>query len=680
MKEMLPQPNELPTSGKAALRKLEMLTYPCTEVEHLFCDECLQLVETVNIACDHSGDHSKFYTFPIGEQIKHMFEHRRLASVIDLYRDHHTRKDGYICDIVDGTEYRKIKIQLHNQYDLILLWNTDGVSLSGSSKVELWPILCTICEVPPRLRSSFVVVAGVFVHEKKPDMNVFLKPFVASLIELWNHGVSWTHPISKEVCTSKVVAPVLCADAPAKAQVLICKNHNARYGCVTCEQKTKKIRAPEDEINIPGKKKKRRVRRFLYQEEPAQLRSGERIESLGKLAERRGKSRKGILGRAIISDIPCVDRALCICNEYMHLVSLGVVKYFALKIFTESGPWYLGQQIDEIDEFLRKSVRVPDFINRLSRKAKDIKYWKASELRSFLLYYSAPLFKDRLPKKYFQHWLLLVEAFHILLKDALSENDLNTAEILLRSFVRDVGTLYGEICYTYNLHCLLHVCLLVRRWGPVWSTSAFIFESYNGFIGNTVHGTKHLGKELINNIKISQSVAVLENIVNANASHDHHPRLSLTEFLGKPLLMNTFSGNEATFINSYLNGRTCVLYSRAKVKSMTYTSHSYDSDKKRCDSLIQFKHSVNGNERNEFGEIQVFLKLRDNSFHCLIKRIKIAQLDLIFHERSRRVIKNVLPFDITDDLVILPVESISTKVLRIGKYLGLRPNSYEECL
>lgn len=313
LKKMLPEPNELPSSGKAALKKLESLTSSCNETEYLYCNDCLQLSGTNVDTCDHSVGFSKFYTFPIGEQIKHMLEQRSLASAIEFYHDHNNRKEGFICDIVDGAEYKKVKEHLPNLYDLILLWNTDGLALSSSSQQEMWLVLATICEVPPRLRSSFMVIAGVYVGKKKPDMNVFLKPFSDSLLKLYEDGVSWVHPVLKMPFTSKIVAPVLSADAPAKAAVVRNKNHNSRFGCNTCEQKSKKIQLSAEEMqfneNNPGRKRKRRKRRFLFQEDVASapLRSGMRMNLLADMAERRGKSRRGVIGRAVISNTPHLD-------------------------------------------------------------------------------------------------------------------------------------------------------------------------------------------------------------------------------------------------------------------------------------------------------------------------------------------------------------------------------------
>lgn len=298
IKRMLPQPNDMPRNGKAAMTRLEKITGSFKMDEFTFCKKCLQLVDAANecLKCE-SNEIGKFYVFDTDNQIKHMFEQRGLASVIDQYRNCRERKEGFICDVLDGTEYKKIKILLPGLYDLILQWSTDGVSISGSSKQELWPVLATICEVSPRLRPSFMIVCGVFVSDVKPDMNVFLKPFVESLQKIHNNGgVTWINPISKETMFSMVVAPMLIADAPAKAMVVRHKYHNSRYGCNVCEQKAKKVPLTADEIaaneaQTNPRKRIRRKRRFLYQEDTgaAPLRVKDRMDQQAALAEMRGR-------------------------------------------------------------------------------------------------------------------------------------------------------------------------------------------------------------------------------------------------------------------------------------------------------------------------------------------------------------------------------------------------------
>lgn len=99
--------------------------------------------------------------------------------------------------------------------------------------------------------------------------------------------------------------------------------------------------------------------------------------------------------------------------------------------------------------------------------------------------------------------MLLVGASFILTKKCILEHDSNVADIMLRCFVREIGPLYDWSYYTYNVHNLLHLALYVKRWGPFWVTSTFPFEDFNRVLASCLRGTKNLGKELINNIKIS---------------------------------------------------------------------------------------------------------------------------------------------------------------------------------
>ncbi|KAK3926430.1 S-adenosylmethionine decarboxylase proenzyme [Frankliniella fusca] len=544
IKSLLPNPNLFPTSGRKLLSRLDDLSAYQIVKEHFYCSKCQEKKVNERDLCpycidcemckDKDDDIRKncdcqktgvFFEFSIEEQMRYMFEHRGLASAMDEYHREKKNQPECICDITDGTEYIKVRSKLNGRYDVVLLTSSDGVELSSSSKQEMWPILSIPCEVLPNRRPQYMVVSGVYVDCKKPNMNVFFKPFVDSLKNIYDKGgILWVRTGSEVSITSQIVSPVISADAPAKALILNVKNHNHRFGCNICEQKATRVQAPQSEETgqQTGRKKRRKkrvaqkvtVRRFVFTEDEAPLCTEDRMFALGELAERRGKSRKGVIGQSVVAELPLINRAHCLCAEYLHLVLLGVVKYFLNIMCNVSGPWSIKSHMKEID-LLIKSIKVPDFVKRLPRGLSDLKFYKGSELRSFLLFYSLPLLKQYLPSEYLQHWMLLVISINILLKDCISEDELKAAEIMLRCFVRDVGVLYHKKFYTYNVHNLLHLCTLVRRWGNLWATSAFHFESYNGFITSHVHGTKHLGKELLNNIRIKQSTKILEITVEA---------------------------------------------------------------------------------------------------------------------------------------------------------------------
>ncbi len=162
-----------------------------------------------------------------------------------------------------------------------------------------------------------------------------------------------------------------------------------------------------------------------------------------------------------------------------------------MKLFDSSyngKPFYIGKYLQEIDSTL-VTITPPYMIHRLPRKlAKTMHHWKASELRSWLLYYGVPCLQTYLPEDYLVHFSLLVESTHLLLTEGISEQDLQRAEQLLGVFVKCAGKLYGNNFMGLNVHNLVHLVSIVRNWGPLWAWSCFSFESFNGDIKKSVHG------------------------------------------------------------------------------------------------------------------------------------------------------------------------------------------------
>ena len=98
----------------------------------------------------------------------------------------------------------------------------------------------------------------------------------------------------------------------------------------------------------------------------------------------------------------------------MHCVLEGVTKKL-LEKWMESTKCagYIGRFVKQIDKNLLKQ-RPPHDFSRVPRSVeKHRKYWKASELGNWLLYYSLPLLLN-VPPLYLHHFSLLVCAMHIL--------------------------------------------------------------------------------------------------------------------------------------------------------------------------------------------------------------------------------------------------------------------------
>ena len=140
-----------------------------------------------------------------------------------------------------------------------------------------------------------------------------------------------------------------------------------------------------------------------------------------------------------------------------------------------------------------------------------MKYWKASELRSFLLYYGLPTLYGLLPGSCFAHYTLFVQATYILLQaDSISEADLQEADRLLDGFCKSFSALYEERFYTLNIHQLLHLVDNVRDLGPLYTHSCFSFEDKNGFILKLIHGTQFIDNQILSAVALTQKLPELK--------------------------------------------------------------------------------------------------------------------------------------------------------------------------
>jgi len=125
--------------------------------------------------------------------------------------------------------------------------------------------------------------------------------------------------------------------------------------------------------------------------------------------------------------------------------NLGIFQFinFYLPIFLNLENFRsLRSELAEIDENL-KSIQPPTALARKARSLDDRKFWKASEFRSWVLYYSVPLLFGRMKEPYFTHWCCFVLGLYILLQPSISKENLRLAEILFRFFYQQHSNLYG---------------------------------------------------------------------------------------------------------------------------------------------------------------------------------------------------------------------------------------------
>ena len=292
-------------------------------------------------------------------------------------------------------------------------------------------------------------------------------------------------------------------DAPARQFLKNIRSHNSYHGCERCTVKG----VWEGRVVFDG--------------ELCELRSEEKFNAIDYEDHQNG---------------PCpfvTAGVLCIKNfliEYMHLVCLGVVKRMLLWLIEGPRLCRLSQlQQQQISDRLN-SIRgkMPSEFARQPRGLQEVKRWKATEFRQFLLYSGPIVLKGKLSKSYYQHFLSLSTSITILCYPAQESRPmelLNYAEKLLIWFVREAKALYGTAFLSYNVHNLIHLVSDVRYHRcSLDGISAFPFENYLQILKKYVRNSN---KPLV---QIVKRIAELER---AGTSHSQKHVLTKVKVDGR---------------------------------------------------------------------------------------------------------------------------------------------------
>lgn len=676
--KFLPKHNNMPKTQYSLFKYVEDLCPLSKEKAHYYCSICHFYLGEVEMKCTLcNGECHKFYQLSLSEQIRNLFEIHGLADLIDKHSERQQESGvdaNVLTDLCDGSEFKRAKVNA--PYSLTLLGHADGISTSDSSDASLWPLEYVIVELPFYLRFKFVIVSGIWIDDSKPNLNSFMKPFVQEIQAINREGgVKWVHPKTKAEHRSLLSVPCFVMDAPARAGLQNILSHGGKHCCNICEQKMKKL--PEEPV-LPGVKKKRRRRVFTFEEEAAELRTAERMNVQATEAKRRQQVQtgvklanvRGVRGFSVAAQLPGCDRSTMVFPEYMHLI-LCLMKEFLGLWFEVSGPWSLKDHIDTVNSFLA-NIKVPDFITRIPRPVDCFHQWKANELRSFLLYYSVIIFKKIMKDEYFQHWLLLVSSMYILLQDTVSLAEISRAEIMLQLFCRDFAKLYKNDFYTYYVHNIGHLALVVKRHGPLWSNSTFQLENFNGTLAGFIHGTRNIGKELVNNVRLAFGVEVLQARVNEYRSSNNE-QSAVVEFRNKVRHYRFTDQEELLLSSNKINKTSVQLFFRAKTRNQCFTCSIYTRQKKRNNFTVCYLNSSN---EKVYGQIKLFLKY-DNVNMALVEPFTVNHCRSFQHTDSGLVIKHLIPIEKTTDIHLVEIGRLLFKVLRVEDFICIRPNRFE---
>ena len=114
-------------------------------------------------------------------------------------------------------------------------------------------------------------------------------------------------------------------------------------------------------------------------------------------------------------------------------------------------------------------------------------------------------------RKYLNHHKLLVFGLYLLNQSSISHEMIMKASTVLHEYVSQFQILYGKKNMTCNLHLLLHLPVIVQRFGQLFVTSCFPHEYLNGILKSLVHGTRYAELQICSSISLFFNYSLIKS-------------------------------------------------------------------------------------------------------------------------------------------------------------------------
>lgn len=203
---------------------------------------------------------------------------------------------------------------------------------------------------------------------------------------------------------------------------------------------------------------------------------------------------------------------------------------------------------------------------------------------------------------------------------------------MLNTYYLLLPELYGETSCTANAHLLSHLIKYVRLWGPLWTHSAFGFESKNGKLKHLFHSKSEIVDQLLFNVDICHTLQQVKTklvdiesdrtleYINSNFSVRSNMTLleNHTYIVGKHSYTDLTSEQSATLQCSSPGGGRAEVFYRLFKDEILYYSTSYGASGKRENTYCCYLNEAS--ETLCFGQIELFIS--SPKVVALVRQIK----------------------------------------------------------
>lgn len=244
-----------------------------------------------------------------------------------------------------------------------------------------------------------------------------------------------------------------------------------------------------------------------------------------------------------------------IVAEDLHLFHLGLMKKCILMWKDGRTNKWRDTDIGKLNGMLKKiNNDMPSDIHRSVRSIDCFKFWKGTELRTFLLYIGPVVLKHVLTECEYNHFMKLFCAVTICSTDKYLNKNKDRMSSLVRElfdeYIEEFIDLYGIEYVSSNVHNLTHVIDDVLRFGNLTKISAYPFE-------NCLAGLK---LRLRNCNKPLEQIA--RRISELNLDYRDPIDLEQNNFINEPILKNEFDSAGKKVFSQIIFGTHLLLNSR----------------------------------------------------------------------------------------------------------------------
>lgn len=360
--------------------------------------------------------------------------------------------------------------------DISLNIHIDGLSVSKSSRSQLWPILGEICN-----SSAFTepfVIGACHGTGKPSNANTYMEEFVHEYIHLHDVGFVFNDHLHK------VNINAVIADTVARNFILCFPPHNSR--CGKCLQEGKTVE-----------------RRRIFLDDHATPRTDENF-----------RTNVPHKYQNLVSPLQGVISATQVSLDPMHLLGHGVTlrhSKLIVKAINRVDNGNLKMNLNS--DYCNLKEWVPNDFVRKTRSFDDLNNFKFVELRMVGCYTGPVIFPKYLNPKAMFHF----NCYHLATR-ILSDPDMcivynDFARDLYCFYINEMKSLYGEINVVYNVHNLCHLPDDVLKFGNLDEFSAVEFENYLGSLRKMVRNGKSILAQIINRINERAKAKLLNKTI-----------------------------------------------------------------------------------------------------------------------------------------------------------------------